>query len=116
MDNNAKNAPLNEGSDSPSNLSSNRIDSKIRIIRFVLLSSVLYFISDAIGRWFLPEQDSAPGLFSMLVWVLCFITGACQFYLWRRISRSICVFGPASILSSRISMSTMTPRQRSHFI
>lgn len=86
MDNNAKNAPLNEGSDSPSNLSSNRIDSKIRIIRFVLLSSVLYFISDAIGRWFLPEQDSAPGLFSMLVWVLCFITGACQFYLWRRIS------------------------------
>lgn len=86
MDNNAKNAPLSEGSDSPSNLSSNRIDSKIRIIRFVLLSSVLYFISDAIGRWFLPEQDSAPGLFSMLVWVLCFITGACQFYLWRRIS------------------------------
>lgn len=86
MDNNAKNAPLNEGTDSPSNLSSNRIDSKIRIIRFVLLSSILYFISDAIGRWFLPEQDSAPGLFSMLVWVLCFITGACQFYLWRRIS------------------------------
>ena len=86
MDNNAKNAPLNEGSDSPSNLSSNRIDSKIRIIRFVLLSSVLYFISDAIGRWFLPEQDSAPWLFSILIWVLCFITGAAQFYLWRRIS------------------------------
>ena len=67
------------------------------IIRFVLLSSVLYFISDAIGRWFLPEQDSAPGLFSMLVWVLCFITGACQFYLWRRISHKWLLWTTAAL-------------------
>ena len=86
MDNNAKNAPLNEGSDSPSNLSSNRIDSKIRIRRFVLLSSGLYFISDAIGRWFVPEGDAAPGLYTAMIWVMCFITGAAQFFLWRRIT------------------------------
>ncbi len=86
MDNNSANNPNNEDSRNPSSLNSSRIDSKIRIIRFVLLSSVLFFISDAIGRWFLPEEDSVPGLFSILVWTLCFITGATQFYLWRRIN------------------------------
>jgi hypothetical protein len=63
-----------------------RIEGKIRTIRFILLSIVLFLISDSMGRWFLPAQDSVPSMFSILVWVLCFLTGAIQFYLWRRIS------------------------------
>ena len=63
-----------------------RINGKIRTIRFILLSTILYFITDAIGRWFVPAQDSVPSLFSILIWILCFITGAVQFYFWRRIS------------------------------
>lgn len=63
-----------------------RINGKIRTIRFILLSTILYFITDAIGRWFVPAQDSVPSLFSILIWILCFITGAVQFYFWRRIN------------------------------
>ena len=82
--------PVQEGStraddSSTVNRGKNRIDGKIRIIRFILLSSILYLITDAIGRWFLPDNDSVPGMFSAMIWVLCFITGAIQFYLWRKI-------------------------------
>lgn len=65
---------------------SSRIEGKIRTIRFILLSTILYFISDAIGRWFVPGQDSVPGMYSIMIWILCFITGALQFFFWRRIS------------------------------
>ncbi|MBR5707530.1 MAG: hypothetical protein IKX55_08195 [Bacteroidaceae bacterium] len=65
---------------------SSRMDRKIRTIRFILLSIILYIISDAIGRWFVPEQDSVPGLYTMMIWVLCFMTGALQFFWWRRIN------------------------------
>jgi hypothetical protein len=64
---------------------SSRIEGKIRTIRFILLSTILYFISDAIGRWFVPGQDSVPGMYSIMIWILCFITGALQFFFWRRI-------------------------------
>ena len=64
----------------------NRMDRKIRTIRFILLSIILYIISDAIGRWFVPEQDSVPGVYTMMIWVLCFMTGALQFFYWRRIN------------------------------
>ena len=63
-----------------------RINGKIRTIRFILLSTILYFISDAIGRWFVPAQETVPSLFSILIWILCFITGAVQFYFWRKIN------------------------------
>ena len=64
----------------------NRMDRKIRTIRFILLSVILYFLTDAIGRWFVPEQDSVPGLYTIMIWLLCFITGALQFYFWRKIN------------------------------
>jgi len=63
-----------------------RMDRKIRTIRFILLSIILYFLTDVIGRWFVPAQDSVPGLYTMMIWILCFITGALQFYYWRRIN------------------------------
>lgn len=63
-----------------------RMDRKIRTIRFILLSVILYFLTDVIGRWFVPAQDSVPGLYTMMIWILCFITGALQFYYWRRIN------------------------------
>ena len=63
-----------------------RMDRKIRTIRFILLSIILYFLTDAIGRWFVPAQDSVPGVYTMMIWILCFITGALQFFFWRRIN------------------------------
>ncbi|MBQ9385923.1 MAG: hypothetical protein IJU24_03450 [Bacteroidaceae bacterium] len=69
-------------------MDNNNTKNKIRTIRFILLSTILYFISDAIGRWFVPAQDAVPSLFSILLWVICFITGALQFYLWRRIGQT----------------------------
>ena len=57
-----------------------RMDRKIRTIRFILLSVILYFLTDAIGRWFVPAQDAVPGLYSTMIWILCFITGALQFF------------------------------------
>jgi len=62
------------------------MDRKIRTIRFILLSVILYFLTDAIGRWFVPAQDSVPGLYTIMIWLLCFLTGALQFYFWRRIN------------------------------
>ena len=73
----------NEGIKSSSN---GRIEAKIRTIRFILLSTILYIITDAMGRWFVPAQDSVPGLYTMMIWILCFITGALQFFFWRRIN------------------------------
>ena len=73
----------NEGTKTENN---SPIEGKIRTIRFILLSAIIYFITDAMGRWFLPAQDSVPTLYAILIWVLCFATGALQFYLWRRIS------------------------------
>lgn len=63
-----------------------KMDRNIRTIRFILLSIILYFLTDAIGRWFVPAKDSVPGLYTMMLWILCFITGALQFYFWRRIN------------------------------
>ena len=63
-----------------------RMDRNIRTIRFILLSVILYIFSDTIGRWFLPAQDSVPGLYSVLIWILCLITGALQFFFWRKIN------------------------------
>jgi hypothetical protein len=62
-----------------------RISGKIRTIRFILLSLILYLITHSIGRWFIPDGDAAPGLYTAMIWALCLITGAAQFYLWRRI-------------------------------
>ena len=76
----------NEGKYVNNTPDSSRMDRKIRTIRYILLSTILYFITDAIGRWFVPAQDSVPYLFSILIWILCFITGALQFFFWRRIN------------------------------
>ena len=60
---------------------------KIRIIRFITLSIVLYIISDTIGRWFLPQGVPVSGLYMALIWVLCLMTGAIMFYGWRRLAK-----------------------------
>ncbi|MGB4670767.1 MAG: acyltransferase [Bacteroidales bacterium] len=65
--------------------SNERVMRKIRIIRFILLSTVLFIISDTIGRWFLPEGARASGVYLALIWMLCLVTGAFQFYVFRKI-------------------------------
>ena len=59
---------------------------KIRIIRFVTLSTVLFIISDTIGRWFLPADVPVSGFYRALIWVLCLLNGAVLFYGWRRLT------------------------------
>ncbi len=63
------------------------ISRKIRLIRFIVLSIVLYLISDFTGRWFIPEGLDVPGMFLALIWVLCFLNGAFMFYAWRKLER-----------------------------
>ena len=76
----------NEGKYVNNTSDGSRMDRKIRTIRYILLSTILYFISDSIGRWFVPAQDSVPYLYSILIWILCYFTGAVQFFFWRRIN------------------------------
>lgn len=64
---------------------SDRFVKNIRIIRFILLSTILFIITDTIGRWFLPDDIRVPGVYLTLIWVLCLITGAFQFYVWRKL-------------------------------
>lgn len=81
--NNNKTTPAQNGTDT-TRQREEKLNSKIRTIRFIILSTILYFLTDAIGRWFLPQNESIPGLYSIILWVLCFITGALQFFLWRK--------------------------------
>ena len=86
MDDKETKTTLNNTDNSGNPRAESRLNGKIRTIRFILLSTILYFISDAIGRWFVPAQESIPGMYSILIWVLCYITGAVQFFFWRRIN------------------------------
>ena len=56
------------------------VDRKIRTIRFILLAIVLYIFSDSIGKWFIPDNFSVPGLWTALIWVICMACGASLFY------------------------------------
>ena len=108
---------------------SSNIQRKIRIIRFITLSTVLFIIADSIGQWFVPDDATLPGFYRAIIWMLCLATGAAQFYGWRRLSKpwlkwstailfcilfivllSVCGFyhsgGPAAI-GYRFSMSIM---------
>lgn len=74
--------PINE---TASPASTSRMDCKIRIIRFILLSATLFFLTDSMARWFLPDHATVPGFFLIFIWLVCFATGAIQFYGWRRL-------------------------------
>ena len=67
--------------------SDERMSRNIRIIRFIALSIILFIIADSIGRWFLPSDVPISGFYRTLIWVICLITGAIQFYGWRRIRK-----------------------------
>ena len=86
MDDKETKTTLNNADNADNPRAGTRLNGKIRTIRFILLSTILYFISDAIGRWFVPAQESIPGIYSILIWGLCYITGAVQFFFWRRIN------------------------------
>lgn len=77
-----KSNPINE---STSPASTSRMDRQIRIIRFILLSATLFFITDSMARWFLPADATVPGFFLIFIWLLCFVTGSIQFYGWRKL-------------------------------
>ena len=85
MENNDTKDIQEDGLDSASRSRNDRLNGKIKTIRFILLSIILYLITDFIGRWFVPTGETVPGIYTSILWVLCFITGAIQFYLWRRI-------------------------------
>lgn len=109
--------------------SNDRMSRNIRIIRFIALSTILFIIADSIGRWFLPSDVPVSGFYRTLIWVLCLITGAIQFYGWRRLEKqwlritaiiaylalfifllSVCGFyriGGSGLIGYRISVSIM---------
>ncbi|MCQ2084140.1 MAG: DUF5715 family protein [Bacteroidaceae bacterium] len=57
------------------------LDRKIRTIRIILLGIVLFVWTDAVGKWFTPSDQSTPGIFLVLEWVLCLGSSAALFHL-----------------------------------
>ncbi len=65
-----------------------RMDRKIRTVRFLLLSLVLFLFADSVGRWFVPSDVTIPGMLLAAVWVTCILSGAVLFYGMHKIRRA----------------------------
>lgn len=66
---------------------SEQFDRKLRTVKFLSLGIILYVIADIIGRWFLPEGATVPGLFLAMTWCISIALGFVIFYGYRAISR-----------------------------
>lgn len=64
------------------------LDNKIRTIRIIFLGAVLFVWTDAIGKWFISPEQSAPGIFLVLEWVLCLGSAAILFFLTHKPDRN----------------------------
>lgn len=60
---------------------------KIRTIKFLILGIILYLFADIVGKWFVPENESVPGLFSAMAWCISMALGLILFYGYRSISK-----------------------------
>lgn len=56
------------------------VQRKIRTIKFLFLGIVLFLFADIVGKWFVPDGESVPGLFTAAVWCISIISGAAIFY------------------------------------
>lgn len=74
---------------SPRNRENQSLDRKIRTIRMILLGIVLFIWTDAVGKWFISPDQSAPGLFMVLEWVLCLGSAAILFFLTHKPERNV---------------------------
>lgn len=57
-----------------------RLERKIRTIKFIVLSIVLYVIADSLGHLGVPKEYSVPGLFCASVWLISLVLGATLYY------------------------------------
>ena len=67
--------------------SDENVRKKIRTIKFLLLGIILYLFADIIGKWFVPEDENVPGMFSALVWCISLALGLILFYGYRSIEK-----------------------------
>ena len=63
----------------------NAFERKKRTILFLSLGFVLYIIADITGKWFVPEGESVPTLFSALVWCISIALGFILYYGFHKI-------------------------------
>lgn len=74
------------------------IEKKIKIIRFLLLSFVLFTVCDATGRMFVPEGMEISGSRRMAFWAVALALGAIFFYGNQAIKKtSMKIAGAASV-------------------
>ncbi|MCQ2066321.1 MAG: DUF5715 family protein [Bacteroidaceae bacterium] len=60
---------------------------KTRTVKFIFLGMLLFLFADIIGKWFVPEGESVPGLFSAMIWCISIALGCILYYGNRRIDR-----------------------------
>ena len=62
---------------------SERLDRKVRTVKFLLLGIVLFLIADIAGRLFIPAAAEVPGLFRASIWCMSLAVGFTIFYGFR---------------------------------
>ena len=64
-----------------------QLERKLRTVKSVVLGIILFIIADIIGRWFLPEGETVPGMFLAMTWCISIALGFIMHYGYRAISR-----------------------------
>lgn len=70
-----------------------RIEKKMGTIRFLLISFVLFILTDIIGQWFIAIDSNAPGLLRVAIWVIALLLGAATQYGLKRIDNRLWKLG-----------------------
>lgn len=60
---------------------------KKNTIKFLVLGIFLFLFSDIVGKWFVPEGYSVPGIFTAIVWCISIVTGFILYYIHCKIER-----------------------------
>lgn len=70
-----------------------RIEKKMGTIRFLLISFVLFILTDIIGQWFIAIDSNAPGLLRVAIWVIALLLGVATQYGLKRIDNRLWKLG-----------------------
>ncbi len=71
---------------------------KLRTIKFLSLGIILFLFADIIGKWFVPDGETVPGIFLATIWCISIILGLILYYGNRLIRKPVLRITAALVL------------------
>lgn len=62
---------------------------KLRTIKFLFLGIILFLFADIIGKWFVPDGETVPGIFLATIWCISIVLGFILYYGNRLIRKPV---------------------------